>query len=126
MSIIFLCCNNVRICDILKKSCIENVSLFFFWGGRCTPIFSSFVVVVVVIKEEEEEEERKKENLSCISHLEELVAVIRLTVFSSSIFGSAFVGVIVVAVERTKKKTSSCINVACNQRIGLHPICNLE
>jgi hypothetical protein len=25
-----------------------------------------------------------------------------------------------------KKKTSSCINVSCNQRIGLHPICNLE
>ncbi len=60
MSIIFLCCNNVRICDILKKSCIENVSLFFFCGGGFTSIFSSFVVVFVDIEEEEEEEEERK------------------------------------------------------------------
>ncbi len=56
MSIIFLCCNNVRIYNILKKSCIENA--FFLWGG-VTSIFSSFVVVVVsavgVVIEEEEE-----------------------------------------------------------------------
>ncbi len=89
MSIIFLCCNNVRISNILKKSCIENA---IFLGGF-TSIFSSFVVVVVsavavVIEEEEEEEE--EENSSCISHLGELVAVIRLIVFSSSIFWVSF------------------------------------
>jgi Na+-transporting methylmalonyl-CoA/oxaloacetate decarboxylase gamma subunit len=63
------------------------------WGF--TSVFSSFVVVVVsavgvVIEEEEVEEEEEEENSSCISHLEELVAVIRLIVFSSSIFWVSF------------------------------------
>jgi hypothetical protein len=35
-------------------------------------------------------EEEEEENSSCISHLEELVAVIRLTVFSSSICWVSF------------------------------------